>query len=228
MNFLAMCQELRNRAPGIGGTAGQPATVANQTGDMGNVVAWIRDAWVDVQALHPGWLFMRSEFSATVPAGTLASTASDLGVSDLADWDDDTIRSYLVSQGAAGDTFLLPWDHPVLRDTYRFGVQTLGAPAVFAVRPRDKALMLGPAPASDVVVYGEYVRSPQVLAANADTPTGIPDWSHMIIVYWAMTKHAGHEAAPDIMADARNQLATLLWRLEQDYLPKMTLGGPLA
>lgn len=228
MNFLQLCQALRNRAPGIGGMAGQPLSVLNQQGDLMNVVDWTRDAWTEIQAFSPDWLFMRDEFSATVPAGTLQATAADLGVTNLSYWHAPTLRAYRVSEGVAGDQFLVEWDHDLFRDTYRFGQQVPGKPVVWAARPRDKAVQLGPVPDGDCVVYGEYQRSPQILAANTDTPNGLPEEFHMLIVYWAMTKHAGFEAAPEIMADAMNQRETLWGRLTSDWLPRIGFAGSLA
>jgi hypothetical protein len=226
--FLELCQELRSRAPGIAGQQGQPTSVLGQTGDMANVVSWVRSAWVDLQALEPHWLFMRGEFSGTVAAGTAGSTATELGVSDLADWRLDTFRLYPSAMGKAGDQYLIEWGYEDFRDTYLFGPQVPALPSTFAIRPRDKAILLGPVPSEDVVVYGEYQRAPQTFVNNTDTPTGLPAHFHQLIVYLAMEKYAGFEAAPEIMADARIQRASLLSRLRNDWLPNIGFGEPLA
>lgn len=228
MTFLELCQELRSRAPGIAGSAGQPTSVLGQTGDLANVVAWIRSAWIDLQSLEPYWLFMRAEFSGTVVAGTEGSSAAELGVSDLASWHTDTFRLYPTAMGKAGDQYLVEWAYEDFRDTYQFGPQVPSLPNTFAVRPRDQAILLGPAPSEDVIVYGEYQRAPQTLTNNTDTPTGLPAHFHQIIVYMAMEKHAGFEAAPEIMTDARLQRAALMSRLRNDWLPGLSFGAPLA
>lgn len=226
--FLQQVRLLRNKCSGIGGSSGQPATTVGQIGDMGNMVDWVRESWVDLQAQRTDWLFMRDEFTVTKAAGDRVVTAADAGLTNLASWYDDTLRVYRSSEGVAGDGFLIPWDHDVFRDTYMFGQQTPGKPVVFAVRPRDKALLLGPVPDTEVVVYGEYQRSPQIYGADDDVPRGLPEHFHNLIVYHAMTKYAGNWAAPEVMVDAMNQKEALMHRLVQDWTPAITHGGTLA
>lgn len=228
MNFLSICRKLRDRAPGIGGSAGQPASVLNQTGDMARVVDWAREAWIDIQSFSPHWGFMREQFSATVPAGLADVLPAQLGVNDLAMWHDDTLRCYRPSVGVQEERYLISWGYEVLRNTYRFGAQAPGLPSVFSVRPRDKAIMLGPSPIEDVIVAGEYQRRPQILEQNTDEPLGLPEDFHMLIVYRAMLRHAGFEAAPEIYADAKNQEAVLWNRLVNEWLPQITLGDSFA
>lgn len=228
MNFLQITQSLRNKCAGMGGTPGTPVTVVSQTGDMGNLVDWAREAWVDIQSARPDWKFMRAEFTGTVSAAGNTLTAASAGVTDLGNWDAATLRCYKTARGASTEQFLVEWDYAVLRDTYLFGSQVASTPNVFAIRDRDMALVLGPATDAALTVSGEYVRAPQSMALDADVPTGLPAHFHMLIVFWAMTKFAGNQAAPEVLVDAQNQQEKLWHRLVLDWTPQVGMSGSLA
>jgi hypothetical protein len=228
VNFVAIVQALRNRCSGMGGVDGMPTTVVGQTGDMARLVDWVRESWVDLQAMREDWLFMRDEFSGTVAAGTRELTAAGASVTDLSNWHQDTLRVYRTADGVAAEQYLVPWDYRVFRDTYMFGSQAQGLPTIFTSRPKDRAILLGPVPDADVTVTGEYQRSPQIFAADTDTPTGLPTEFHMLIVYMAMTRYAGNWAAPEVLVDAQNQMEVLMGRLVRSWTPEIGFGEPLA
>ena len=224
MDFLTLARTLRNKCAGMGGSSGLPATVISQTGDLGNLVDWVREAWVDLQLARPDWLFMRDEFTGAALAGERVVTTA----ASAAEWYSDTFRCYRTADGSNAEQFITMWEYDALRDTYMFGQQTPGLPAVFSFRPRDKAILLGPLPDAPVTVTGEYRRAPQVFAADADTPTGLPVQYHMLIVFRAMTKFAGNMAAPEILVDAANQSEVLMDSLVRDWTPSISSAGSLA
>ena len=66
MNFLEITKRTRELA-GIAGTG--PTTTLSQTGEMGRLVNWVKQSWIDIQNLHQTWNFMLTELSfATVAA----------------------------------------------------------------------------------------------------------------------------------------------------------------
>lgn len=226
MNFLELCQRMRQES-GISGTG--PTSVVNQSGESKRIVDWVRQAWIDLQLWHE-WDWMRGEFTLNTVAGTQAYSAADAGLTDCKYWHEDTFRIYKQSEGVSTQQYFTPSDYDWFRDVYMFGGtgSMQGRPNTFAVRSRDKALVLGYIPDDVYVVTGEYQKSPQQFAADADNPTGLESEFEMLIVYIAMTKYAGYAAAQEVMADAVSRFKPLMARMEQIWLPPLSMGGPLA
>lgn len=227
MNFLALCQRTREIC-GVSGTG--PASVLNQTGEMLRVVNWVADAWREVQMWQP-WGWMVGDFSFTTTANKREYTPADVGLADQLNWHLDTFRCYLTSAGVAGEQFLVDVDYDWYRDVYQFGSMNTRAdrPIQFAIKPENQAIVLGPMPdAAGYTIYGKYQKSPHTMSGNADNPDGLQEQYHMMIVYRAAMKYAMYENAPEVLADARSNFQFLLARLQDDWLPDLEIGGPLA
>ncbi len=224
MNFLQLAQKLRQEC-GVAGTG--PISVVNQNNEAKRLVDYINDAWVEIQSMRSDWSFMRQDFTFPVTAGVgeYSPTAADL--TDWKRWHTDTLRIYLTSVGIPDEQWLIEWEYQVFRDTYRYSTQTPGRPVVFAVRKRDKALMMGPVPDTDYTVVGEYQRAPTQLLADTDTPD-IPEHLHMVIVYKAMEFYGLFEAATEVLQRGSSGFARYMAMLQEQELPELTLGEPLA
>jgi hypothetical protein len=105
LNFLQLAQKLRQEA-GIAGTG--PSTTAGQVGELGRVVDWINQAYIDIQEKHDDWNFLRFEFSlpltigqAIYPRNINGTNSSDTtsyplsNIVDMANWREDSMRCYL-------------------------------------------------------------------------------------------------------------------------------------
>jgi hypothetical protein len=229
LNFFQLVQRLRQEA-GIPGDG--PDTVVAQTGQMKKLVDWTAQAWSDIQSLHDDWLFLRQDFSFNTTASVgdyTANGAPGVGanLADFRNWHPGTLRLYTTSAGVADEQFLVEWTYQGFRDTYRYSTQIDGRPAVFAQRLRDSALMLGPAPDTTYTVRGEYQRAPVLLTADAQVPE-IPDHLQMIIVWKALMSYAIYEAAPEALAQAQVGYNALLRQMEDEELPELCVGLPLA
>ena len=225
MNFLQLAQRLRQEC-GIAGTG--PQSVINQSNEARRLVDYVADAWVEIQKLHDAWLFMRAEWTSDIAANAAQITLADAGIADtFKKWDTETLRCFRTSIGSADDMWLVEWDWPVFRDTYRFGQQVPGRPVVFAVKPADKSLQLGPAADVAYTVYGEYWKRPVRLALDADVPA-VPDDHHMTIVYKAMEYYGLYESASEVLERGRRGYGAGLTSLEREYLPDICIGGTLA
>ena len=225
MNFLQLTQRLA-RECGVAGTG--PSSVVGQSNEAARLVNYVADAWVEIQAMHDVWTFMQADWIAAMPASTSQITLADAGIAaTFKRWKSDSLRGYRTAVGTDDDNWLVEWDWPVFRDTYRFGSQTPGRPSVFAMRPADESLQLGPVMDDAYTVYGEYYKRPVRLAADADTPV-VDDSLHMAIVYKAMMFYGLYEAASEVMARGERGLAALATGMERRYLPDITVGDAWA
>jgi hypothetical protein len=236
--YLQLCQALRREAS-IAGASGTPSAVTDQTGQMRDVVEWVKQAWTVIQNRHTNWRWLRSRFTVNTVADDDTYAYSDCtdsiasaAISRFSHWwalDEagySGIKSYLQSAGVAGEMWLsfLPWAD--FRARYRFGTQTSGTPVHFTVDPQNN-LVLGPAPNAVFVVSGEYQKSAQILAANSDTPE-MPSQFHDLVWLEAMRRYAGKQAAPEAMSRAIGEGNRLLRQLEVNQLPPMGFARPLA
>lgn len=224
MNFLQLAQKLRQEC-GVAGLG--PVSTNGQVNEAKRLVDYIKDAWLEIQGKHENWMFMRSSFSAVVTAGQGERTPVQLGITNFRRWDTETLRCYRTADGIVDEQFLIEWDYKVFRDTYRFGQQAPGRPVVFAIRPENKAIMLGSVPETSYTLTGDYITGPVTLNGDADTPA-IPEGLHMVIVYKAMEYYGLFESAPEVLERARRGLGVYMPMLERDQLPDIGIGGGMA
>ena len=228
MNFLQICQRVRSKA-GITGVTDTPTTVVSQVGELGRVVNWVNEAWEEIQNMHDTWEWMRGDFSFNCVSGTYIYVPGSAPVSltAFAEWHTDTLRCYLTATGVSDEQFMAEWDYPLFRDYYELGSGYSGRPQLFAVRPSDSALLLGPNPDAVYTVRGQYQKRATTMSLDADTP-GLPAQYHMLLVHGALMKYAAYEGAPEVMASASRDYFNMLMRLSQDQLPTLRMGAPLA
>jgi hypothetical protein len=109
-----------------------------------------------------------------------------------------------------------------------YALTPTGRPLVFSVDPANKSVLLGPIPdITDYTLRGKYWTKSIVLAADADIPA-CPDEYHMVIVYRALMKYAGYEAASEVKQAAVEEYSHLIRALEHNQLDAVGFGAPLA
>lgn len=177
---------------------------------------------------------MRQDFSFQLAQGTgdytpTGNAPTGAALSDFKKWWTDTLRVYRTSIGVGDEQWLVNWPYSVFRDTYRYNLQSTlqGRPVVFAVRPRDNALMFGAIPDATYTCVGEYQIAPVALTADTDTPAIDTDL-HEVIVYKAMLSYGIEQAAGEVIARATAKYNELLGRMRDKYLPEVRLSAPLA
>lgn len=237
MNFLLLCQ----RAAGECGASGTISTVVGQTGSLGRIVNWVGDAWNDIQTKYDDWTWMRStnifgqgvafatvSGQASYPLGTTAGTVGVASTS-FGKWDRESFRNYTTTVGVSNEMFMdwVPFD--TWRNSYMLGAMrsVTTRPVVIAIGP-DQSLNLGPPPNALYTVTGDYFVAPSVMAADTDTPTGLPVNFHMLIVYRAMKKYAWYESAPEVDAAADLGFKPMMGQLEAVRAQEVSFGGALA
>jgi hypothetical protein len=223
MDYLALCRSLTREC----GISGEMSSALNQAGEFAQVASWVNSAWRDIQLENTNWRWMRDEFTFQTVPGTPDYTPTSANAADFSKWHLDTLRAFRTATGTSDDAFMRWWEWQDFRNRFMFGAQSSYKPTEFATRPRDNALVLGPAPDGIYTVYGEYQRRATLLTADDQSP-GIPEEYHMIIVHRARLKYAFDENAPEVMADAQREHNRLMGALTETQLDSFDLGCPLA
>lgn len=223
MDYLTLCQRYVREA-GIPG--GGPSTVAGQTGELARAVGHVAEAWDAIQELRPNWAWQRASFALNTVADQAAYTLNELGIDTrFAYYERSQFKIYKQADGVATER---PFGHIPYDRWWRehnIGTQTSQYPQAWTVRPEDDALILTPPPDAVYVLSGTYWKSQQHLADNDDVPEIGADY-HVAIVWYALTYYADfeHDAFTRATAEAR----WMSWRdrIEQRYLPPVTIGAP--
>lgn len=198
---LQLCQKLARESGSVSGGATQPLSVTGQSGRLAKLVAWIADAWVDIQEDRKDWTFLQKKFTSALIISNIEYMAVSFGLTDLGGWRDGNrdFSLYDPAVGAGDESFLKRLDYDDFYALYFVGTQTAARPCHYAIAP-DNALCIGPKPDKAYVFNGRYRRAAQVLAANGDVP--ICPEQHDIILWRAMKKlHASDEAPTSFQFD---------------------------
>ena len=214
MNFL---QLVRRTMSECGASGGALPTVIGQTGEAARFVGWVVSAWDAIQLAHPNWNWMRDDFSFTTATGVATYTPALSGIATrFGSWDGHSIQC---------DGSDMSWfDYPTFRTASRLST-TQSRPFIAATKSID--LSLSPTPSGAFTISGEYFKSPQTLALDADVPE-MPDRFHLAIVYQAMKYYARYEAAGEVMVAAEKDYKSILRKLEIDQLPSIEFASALA
>ena len=230
MNFLQIAQRLRVESGLTSSISVSPTTVVAQAGELARIVNWAKDAYTDLQTSKTNWRWLRSRFTIPTVAGTdtYAYTAATDQISSstisrfarwipLADTGEPHLTCYRTATGVSDEqmVYFMPW--PDFRDEYKRRTQNNGRPLHFTIDPQNN-LVFGPKPDAIYTVVGEYQKSAQTLALDADTPE-MPSDYHMLIVWNALLDYAGYSAAPEAFTRAQVKAKPLKSGLEIDQLP---------
>ena len=234
--FLALCQDVVEEC---GIPAGGPSTVLNQDGQLKEVVKWVRDSWVDIQNWHQNWRWMRRTATIDTVADQRAYAPTAFtdevttnNVDRFSHWWAhrlvDPPKCYLKTTGVGGEYFLSwsAWDY--YKTVYLIGQnRTISStPATITFDESDN-INLGPIPNDVYTITVDYQLSAQVLANDNDVPE-LPADFHRLIVYEAMRRYAGKEAAPEVLMRASTEGRRVRYSLEHRHLSQYYFGDSLA
>jgi hypothetical protein len=226
VTFLELCQEA---ASDSGTIAGLPSftTTVGATGRVAQLVGWVRNAWVDIQNERNDWLWMRKQFSATLTIGQRDYTPAALGITDFGKFLPDTAyqRSFSVydpAVGQADESHIQQSTWPNFRSLYDFGSHDAQPPSMWAFYAGK--LWVGPKPDKAYTLRGEYRRSPQRLALDADTPE-MPEAYHRLIVAEAIRLMARSDEAWQAGVAQTEQYMRLRNPLVREQTPEATFAA---
>jgi hypothetical protein len=213
MNYRELCQEFVAQFGLSGGTG--PTTVANQTGELGNVVRWIRDADLYVNNLWEDWRFLWVAYAGTLSAGSFVPSVPNTpsGVR-VRRWNTKSVKVRLATDTSWSRLTYMPHQH--FLQTFDPDVEVSAAPTAFTVLP-DNSLQFNCPADQAYLVKGEFWRSPRALAADTDVPL-MPEEYHRLILVRALVFYADREDAPELVSGALSEYPDLLEKLEASQL----------
>ena len=225
MNLLQLVNQTRVECGVSGPTL---ASAQNLTGESARILAWVQQAWIDVQTSKEDWLFLREPFEFNTVAQQWEYTPANAGLTNFGNWKRDSFRASSVNNLYRDEQLMNYMDWTTYRNLYRYANMrnTLARPVVVSITP-NKDLAFGSTPDQIYTINGEYYTQPVSLSADTDIP-GIPARFHMIIVYRAMMYYAGYESAPEVLSRGDFEYRRLYSRMEIDQLPTIVSGPPLA
>lgn len=216
MNFLDLCKRLSQEA---GYSGAGPSKVTDQTGEMKRVVDWTREAWIDIQNLHPHWRFMLKPFSMTMSDGESAVTVAN-------DFSTAKPDSVVVTRANGGKVWPRELRPEEMRQLLRERTDVPSYPHYYSID--DTGLMtVFPSCNQDVTIAGDYYRTPVTLAENTDVPH-IREEHHMLIVWHGLISSGAYEESSNAYNFAHEKWETALNNLQQKEMPRFVAGGPVA
>lgn len=234
--YLQICQDVA-RESGTFSDLTTPSTVTGQTGRLLRLVNWVNLAYKQIQARRNDWSWLRGEFSGATIAGVRRYTLPNLdsSVTRFRSWIIDTARNaepsisiYLPADGQSTERWLIPMDWDVFRKLYLVGsaATTQDYPSHCAIDPSNQ-LVLHAIPDAAYTVSGEYMKSPQNLAADDDTPE-MPATHHPLIQWEALKLMGIYDEAVEQNPFWEQQADFHMKQLIASQTPRIRLGGPLA
>lgn len=214
MNFLDLCKDFVSQY-GLAGGVG-PNAVAGQTGELGNVVRWIRDADLYVSNLWLNWDFLWVSYTGTISAGDItASAPSDPPGVRVRQW--ETHQFKIREPGGSSWQPLEYFPRARFETLFNPDTATAGRPQAFTVMPDGTLRFDKPA---DVTydAKGSFYRVPTAMTTNTSLPM-VPEEFYRIILARACIMYADREDAPELVSGGTAEYADLLEKLEAAYLP---------
>lgn len=215
MTYLDLCQDLVALLGIAGGTG--PTTVNDQTGELGNVVRWIKNAELNINNQWEDWRYLWVRYAEQVVQGSsvLPEPSVPIGAR-VRRWDTDSlkIRSLTPLETTWQDlNFMVRAQFDASEDP---DTAQQGKPQNFTVEP-DNSVQLDRPADTLYAVKGSFYRSPAPLAEDGDV-SPIPEEYHRIIVVRAAIMYGDREDAPEVISGAETEYLDILDKLEGSQL----------
>lgn len=220
--FLQLCQDTHENA-GLSGSG--PASVSGQSGMAKKIVNWVKNAWYEIQSLHPDWRWMwKDDGLVTCVANQREYDLTGLGF-DVNYIIRETPRRRVSGQPGT-DMWLVWYEYADFRSTFLYGPVRYGIPNAVTIDPMGN-MLLDPVPNDAYEVRFEYHKKPVLMTASGDIPE-CPVKFHDMIMYRALMKYGAHDGAADVYQDAKGNYEMWERRLEAEQLPVPVQAGTLA
>lgn len=194
MNRLQLAQRV-GRECGLTGAV--LTSTVSQTGENQQIVEWVDDAWQRIQATRR-WDWLWESTTVTITANTNSTAGSIAAARYERDRTFDSLGAPLS---------YLPWADFI--QVWPAALIVAGTPRYWTIRP-DKAFTVNAKPTSNTVLSVERYKNPTAMAANSDTPTGLPDEHHMVIAWRAVMLYAGHDEASALYQHANAEYKKIM------------------
>ncbi len=228
MNYLELCREAL-RAAGTDSPRSMDGVGPGRASDYESQVALcVRQAWLDIQHLHPDWGWSAARLVARVERGVSRVSPRGLGVERFGQWRGDGLWLAAPLSDPAAKGRLRRISYPEWRRMTGSGPPRPGARLREWGQAPNLDLLLHPVPSEPQLLDGEYRKGAQSLAADGDEPDGLPAEHRMAIVWRAVALMHGSDSDGDGYAFARNAYLQALEPLRRQMLPGTGVGGTLA
>ncbi len=230
MNYLQLVQRLHREAARSGSG---PTSIEDATKEHRRLFDWVSDALRELESRPLDLRWMRRRATITTVIGQTSYTPTALGLNTapltFGRWrpESDEWRPKAVDPSDTSRTWNLEWmTLDQWRDCYVHSTQPAGQPSAWSVDD-DNSLLIGPAPNVAYTIRTEYLRAPQELAEDTDTPEFDADL-HLLLAWRALVEVGKFDNAPDVLARGQTNYARLEDNLLSRYTRRMTWGAPLA
>ena len=221
LTFLSAVQRLWEES---GATGIAPASVLNQTNQNAQLVSWVREAWVRIQA-ERRWRFMRSSIDFVTIANQQDYTFTALGLGNFSEVDDKHI---VVTDSNGGKQYLRFFPFESYLDRFGISATQKTAPQFLTITPDLSSFRFFPIPDAVYTITAPYWKQPTRLAASADLFPML-DEDVETIVWRAMMMYCDHNDIPSLRAVTRVKYNTALNAMMRRHLPRPSiLSEPLA
>lgn len=233
--FLQLVQDLA-RESGTLAPSSITTVVSPTNPRLDKLVGWVRKAYTNLQNQHKEWAWLRAETLQTLTASTaryLGPGASpNFGLTRWGSWLEDgddllTVSIYDNSIGTEDEGPIRQIDYALWYAKYGRGDHDENRPIEWAISPAQE-LCLGPTPDAAYKIRFPYIKTPQSLAADADTPE-MPSRFHDLVVWEAMRLLQTHDGNFNAKQFYMPEMLEMRSHLEREQLPEIRIGGgPIA
>lgn len=228
--FLELVQDVARESGTLAGGV-NIGSVVDVTGRADKVVSWTRKAWRNIQNERRDWLWLQAEFQDTLAVESMRYTAASFNITRLREWRLDRrnedggtyypITIYDSAIGQSDESTLRNIAYETWRTRYDRQTHVATRPTEYAISPTNE-LCIGAKPDKAYVIRGEYVKSPQTLTIDADTPE-MPSEYHDLIVWEAMRLLAKADGSIESLQFADDEYKRLRFQLTASQLPRMMI-----
>lgn len=203
----------------------QLQTVTGASGRPGQIVGWVRDAWIDLQNERNDWVFRRQRAEKTLTINQTTYTKLNFALDRLARFMPDygdyrTVSIYDNAIGRTDEGALNFMAYERWLDMYDFRTHQANRPRDWSMSPQ-RELLVGPKPDKAYKIRFRYITTPQVLEDDNDEPEA-PEEFHRVIVFEAIRLMArSDEAFATLQVDA-DEYVRLRSGLVIDQTPNLT------
>ena len=202
MNYLALCQRLRQEAA-IQGSG--PSAVTGQSGEYLRVVDWVADAWNEIQKERTNWKFLWKEDTQAITSGNNDYDISGKGLAELRL---DTFMIYVTADGISTRSPITFLPYEEFKDKYDIQTATNAKPSHVTQLPSGELRTYPTTNGSHTITF-EAFTVPVALSADGDTPA-VHARFHMAIVWRALMFYGEYEEDSEVYARAEGKYMGLL------------------
>lgn len=236
--FLELCQQVHRKLRiGDFEPGSRPTTTVSQTGDLGDIVESVKEAWLQLQMHHDDWRWMTSSVTVQLTPNVFIITRSNFIVQEArfahikffhagADQRYANIRNDSAATNPSMPCWYIPWQEFNGGIYTRNPIPAASQPMYFSEQP-NRSVRLYPPPSAPSGggnwLFGLPCRlMPQELTSDATVPE-MPVEFHNIIVWWAVDVFCRTRANFDrLSVEAKKEVNRQLDKLAADQLPEMT------